>query len=279
MAVYLSVLALVLGAVIGSFLTVVVFRYPPMLITNWRRECQTYLNLPLSPPFSSNLAWPPSQCLTCKRRLKIWHNIPVLSFIFLKGRCHYCHAAIPKLYLVIELLTAILTWLVVRKYGFDNWSAWLLLFLTWALVALFFIDYLHHLLPDSITLLLLWIGLSASLFNLYVSSDAAIAGALLGYFILWIPHGLYKSVRKKEGMGHGDFKLLSATGAWLGSLAVLNILLLAVFLALFIALILLLLRKRTFQQPLPFGSFIALASWITILISPTFCLSWTLHLP
>ena len=258
------VFAILLGLIVGSFLTVLIVRYPAMLESQWRRDCQSYLHAPLDPPEKINLWIPRSRCPHCETPLKLCHNIPLFSFCFLRGRCAYCQKRISALYPAVEFLTAILTVFMLLRFEMSTQLFPVLIF-TWTLIALFFIDLRHHLLPDTLTLIPLWLGLLLSIFHLFVSPKAAIIGAILGYGVLWVTAYLFKLVRKKEGMGHGDFKMLAMIGTWFGPMMVLNSLLLAVILALLTSILLLVSKRIRFETAIPFGSFLAVGGWISLL--------------
>ena len=268
------VLTAVLGLLIGSFLNVVIYRLPVMMEHEWRAACDETL-LPAGtpqaeavlakaerPPF--NLLTPRSQCPKCKHAITALENIPVLSYMRLKGRCSECGTHISMRYPSIEALTATLSAMVAAHFGF-GWEAGAALFLTWALIALSFIDFDHQLLPDSITLPFLWIGLTLSLFPVYVDSFNSIIGALTGYLSLWLVYMLFKLLTGKEGMGHGDFKLLAMLGAWLGWKSLLTVVLLSSLVGAIVGISLVLLRGRDKNIPIPFGPYLAAAGWITLL--------------
>ncbi len=268
------VLAAVLGLLIGSFLNVVIYRLPIMMEREWRAACAETLS-PHStmtgaqaeaalaePPF--NLITPRSQCPKCKHAITALENIPILSYMQLKGRCAECGTPISMRYPLIEALTATLSAIVAWHFGF-GWAAGAALLLTWALIALSFIDFDHQLLPDSITLPFLWVGLTLSLFTIYVDSFNSIIGALMGYLSLWTVYVLFKLLTGKEGMGHGDFKLLAMLGAWLGWKSLLTVVLLSSLVGAIVGIALVLLRGRDKNIPIPFGPYLAAAGWITLL--------------
>ena len=263
------VLTAVLGLLIGSFLNVVIYRLPVMMDREWRAACEdtlsphsTMAGTQTEPPF--NLITPHSQCPKCKHAITALENIPVLSYVRLKGRCSECGVSISLRYPLIEVLTATLSAIVAWHFGF-GWTAGAALLLTWALIALSFIDFDHQLLPDSITLPFLWIGLTLSLFTIYVDSFNSIIGALTGYLTLWIVYMLFKVLTGKEGMGHGDFKLLAMLGAWLGWKSLLTVVLLSSLVGAIVGISLVLLRGRDKNIPIPFGPYLAAAGWITLL--------------
>ncbi len=267
------IMAGILGAVIGSFLNVVILRYPMLLKNQWRREAQMYLQLSVDPAVD-NLLLPRSYCINCKKTLRVHHLIPVVSYFFLRGRCAYCGKKISKLYPAVELLTALLFVLVMIKYGLSLATIGALI-LTSILVALFFIDSRTFLLPDTITIPTLWLGLLFNVREIFVSPGQSILAAILGYVLLWVIAKLFKAIRKKEGLGYGDFKMLAMVGAWLGVAAMFNTLLLAVIFSLASALVLLLWGKITMKHPIPLGPCIALAGWLSLLTGPVF-VHWVL---
>ncbi len=267
------IIAGILGLIVGSFLNVVIIRYPIMLESKWRRECQRYLKQPIENIKKRfDLLIPRSHCPHCQTPIKWRHNIPVISYFILLGRCANCKKRISPIYTIIEVLTCILTILTVSNF-LITWQMLAALIMTWVLIVLCFIDLRKQLLPDTITLPMLWLGLLFSLFSLYVTPYLSILGAILGYIILWIAAWLYKIIRKKEGMGHGDLKMLAMLGAWFGPQMVINILIMAIIFALIASLFLLSLKKITTQKPIPFGPFIAVSAWISMMTGPTF-LHW-----
>jgi leader peptidase (prepilin peptidase) / N-methyltransferase len=273
------VAAALLGLIVGSFLNVVIYRLPLILDRQWRAECaQSEASaLAPAPPEQAarfNLIVPRSACPSCHRTISAIHNIPVLSFVLLRGRCAYCQARISLRYPAIELLTAALTALVVWRFGLQAPGVCAML-VTWFLIALACIDLDHQLLPDSLTLPLLWLGLLASLTgwssmgsNLPVDPVSAISGAAVGYLSLWLVYHGFRLLTGKEGMGYGDFKLLAALGAWLGVQMLLPIVLLSALVGALVGLTMILLRRRDRGTPIPFGPFLAAAGWIAIMWGP-----------
>ncbi|WP_372743322.1 A24 family peptidase, partial [Neptunomonas sp.] len=201
-------------------------------------------------------------------KIRWYENIPVVSYLFLRGRCSGCKTSISLRYPVIELLTALLSVIAVTKFGFNTYGL-AAVFFTWCLVALTFIDIDHQLLPDRIVLPLLWLGLlinsQTSSLDSFTSLSSAVWGAALGYLILWSVYWLFKLLTGKEGMGYGDFKLLAALGAWCGATALPLIILLSSVTGVILAVILMLSRKHQAQNPLPFGPYLAIAGWIALL--------------
>jgi leader peptidase (prepilin peptidase)/N-methyltransferase len=265
---FLSALAGVIGLLVGSFLNVVVYRLPIMMQRNWRRECTEYLQLeptdmqPREEPF--NLIFPLSQCPACHTLIKPYQNIPVISYLFLKGRCASCRNPISLRYPAIEIFTAITTAIVAWHFGYTPQAVFAMV-LTWSIIALSVIDIDHMLLPDSITLPVLWLGMGLSLFNLFTDANSSIIGAIAGYLALWLVYHLFKLATGKEGMGYGDFKLLALFGAWLGWQYLPVIILLSSLVGAVIGLTMIIAVKRDHTAPIPFGPYLAMAGWITLL--------------
>lgn len=260
-------LTALLGLAMGSFLNVVIIRYPVMLARSFRAECLQFLKLPAeaAPAQSAlNLLMPGSHCPHCLRCLTWRENIPLFSYWQLRGRCAGCREKISIQYPIIEFLTLLATVTIFFHFAFSVQTlfAWLL---TWGLIALAGIDWRVQLLPDVITLSLLWIGLLANTQALFTPIENAVWSAVIGYVLLWVVAFLFKKIRKKQGMGHGDFKMLAMFGAWLGLLSTLYVLLLAVLLGLIVNISLLLLKKIGRDHPLPFGPSLALAGWVGLL--------------
>ncbi len=256
-----------ISLVVGSFLNVVILRLPVMMDRDWRRECKALLDTPaLSAPEAEpvSLAHPPSTCPGCGHRIRPHENIPVLSYLLLRGRCGACRNPIPLRYPVVEALTAVLSVVVVLHLGIGWYTAAALLF-TWALVALTVIDLDHQLLPDSITLPLLWAGLVVNQLTGVLPLRDALWGAVFGYLSLWSVYWCFKLVTGKEGMGYGDFKLLAALGAWLGWMALPTIVLLSSLLGALTGIGMMLFKGMKRDNPFPFGPFLAGAGWITLL--------------
>jgi leader peptidase (prepilin peptidase)/N-methyltransferase len=275
----LLVAALLVGLIVGSFLNVVIHRLPIMLDRQWRAECaeltapgQTQASPAPTPAF--NLMMPRSACPACHAAIRAWHNIPVLSWVLLRARCANCGACISARYPLVELLCGLLTVLDVWHFGYGPAAACAVI-VTWFLIALTFIDLDHQLLPDSLTLPLLWLGLAASLAgwsgpsnNLPVTPFDAIAGAALGYLALWTVYHAFRLLTGKEGMGYGDFKLLAALGAWLGWHMLLPIVLLAALVGAVAGIALIAGRRHQRGVPIPFGPFLAAAGWVALMWGP-----------
>lgn len=262
----LALAAFVLGLVFGSFLNVVIHRLPIMLERDWRRQClELEGRRPAPEPQARyNLLVPRSQCPSCGHRISALENIPLLSWLWLGGKCAGCDRAISARYPLVELLTAVLSAVIAWHFGFTAAGAGALLF-TWALIALSFIDYDHQLLPDDLSLPLLWLGLAFNLAAVYVPLRAAVIGALAGYLSLWAVYQLFKLVTGREGMGYGDFKLYAAFGAWLGWQQLPLIILLSSFVGALVGLAGIVVLGRGRQVPLPFGPFLCVAAWIALL--------------
>jgi leader peptidase (prepilin peptidase) / N-methyltransferase len=252
----------ILGLLVGSFLNVVILRLPTRLDALWQQEARDVLGLEAAAePLPPGIVRESSHCPHCKHPLAIYDNIPLFGWLLLRGRCRYCKAPISIQYPLVELLTAVLSAIVVWKFG-PTWAALAGLFLTWSLVALSGIDFRTQLLPDQITLPLLWAGLLLSLIHLFIAPQAAILGAAIGYLSLWSVYWLFKLLTGKEGMGFGDFKLLAALGAWMGPLSLLPMILLSSLVGALVGGTLIALRKHAREVPMPFGPFIAMAGWI-----------------
>lgn len=254
-----------LGLVVGSFLNVVIYRLPKMMEREWRSQCSEYFELkqeqnekPLT------LSAPRSHCPKCGHAIRAWENIPVLSYLLQRGRCRHCSAPISLRYPAIELLTAVLSATVAWHFGF-GWQAGAALALTWALIALCFIDIDHQLLPDNITLPVLWLGLGLSLLGLFTDMHSSIVGAIAGYLALWSVYHLFRLITGKEGMGYGDFKLLALLGAWMGWQYLPAIILLSSVVGAVIGIGMIVLLSHDRRIPIPFGPYLAIAGWITLL--------------
>jgi leader peptidase (prepilin peptidase)/N-methyltransferase len=264
----LAIFTVLLGAVIGSFLNVVIYRYPIMLKREWRAECRTLLNQSSpehTPTF--NLFFPQSHCTHCKHKLPFWLNIPILTYLVIGGQCAFCHEKIALRYWLTEIITAFLTLIVFLQYGLTTQTL-VLWFLTWGLIALSLIDIENYFLPDTITYSLLWLGLLASTQHLFISPNEAIKGALLGYLFLYVIAKGYLLLRKKEGMGLGDCKMLAMIGAFVGTFSLPYVILLSTLLALITSITLMIFKKMNYSTLIPFGPFIAIGGWITIFNAP-----------
>jgi len=257
----------VLGLAIGSFLNVVIHRLPIMLKENWAQQCrelreQGQADGTGDQPF--NLMRPASHCPACGHRIRIIENIPVASYLFLRGRCASCHTRISPRYPLIELTTAMLSAITAVHFGFTLQAAAALAF-TWTIIPLCMIDFDEQLLPDSITFPLLWAGLTLSLAGIFIDCQTSITGALAGYLSLWLVYHLFKLATGKEGMGYGDFKLLAAIGAWIGWQVLPVVILFSSVVGAITGILLIALKGRERSQPIPFGPFLASAGWLTLL--------------
>ncbi len=262
----LTLLCAILGLLIGSFLNVVIYRLPVMMEREWRKECREFLQLEpeqeSSKPF--NLVLPHSHCPHCQTPIKPYQNIPVLSYVLLKGKCAHCHERISLRYPLIEAFTGLCSAMVAYHFGYGLELTFALL-LTWALIALSFIDIDKQLLPDSIVLPFLWLGLLLSLFHVYTDPNTSIIGAVAGYLSLWSVYHLFKLITGKEGMGYGDFKLLSLFGAWLGWQFLPMIILLSSLVGAVIGIGMIIFGDRDHTVPIPFGPYLAAAGWLALL--------------
>jgi leader peptidase (prepilin peptidase)/N-methyltransferase len=257
-------IAAVLGLAVGSFLNVVVHRLPRMLQAQWKAQCAELEGRPAPEAPRYNLWVPRSQCPSCGHALSAAHNIPVISYLALRGRCAFCAASISARYPLIEALTALLFAWVAAHFG---WSAAGVagLVLTAFLLALATIDADTTLLPDDLTQPLLWLGLLVNLRPTYAPLPEAVIGAVAGYLCLWAVYWVFKLVTGKEGMGYGDFKLLAALGAWLGWKMLLPIILMSSLVGALVGLGLIVLARRGREIPIPFGPYLAAAGFLILL--------------
>ena len=259
-----------LGLLIGSFLNVVITRVPVMLERGWKTECQELLELQSdehTPPATFNLVTPRSQCPSCHHTIHSIENIPVLSYLIQRGKCKHCAAPISIQYPLIEISTAILTGFIAYKFGF-GWQALTAMFLGWGLIALSVIDFKTTLLPDNITLPLLWLGIVVNYFHVFCSLEDSVLGAVFGYLSLWSVFHVFKLITGKDGMGYGDFKLLALLGAWLGWQYLLAIILISSILGSIIGITLIITKVLGKDIPTPFGPYLALAGIICLLWGP-----------
>lgn len=231
----------------------------------WRSDCNV-LNgvddVPEHQPF--NLSQPASHCPQCNHKIRAWENIPVLSWLLLKGRCSQCKNTISPRYPLVEAVTGVLSLVVAHHFGV-TWTALAALILTWALITLSMIDFDVQLLPDNITLPFLWLGLLLSLTAIFTEPRTAILGAAAGYLSLWSVYQLFKRLTGKEGMGYGDFKLLAMLGAWLGWQYLPQIIMLSALVGAVVGILLIVLRGRDRNIPIPFGPYLAAAGWISLM--------------
>lgn len=271
-------ICVVLGLLIGSFLNVIVYRLPIVMERDWKQQCCDYLEIENAEPHTHltsekfevfNLWKPDSHCLECNHEIRVWENIPVLSFVLLGGKCSKCKMSISVRHPSVEVVTGILSGLVAYTFG-ATWLTLAVLILTWSLVVLTLIDFDHQLLPDVITLPLLWLGLLVNTldFGFGVSLEEAVIGAIAGYSILWAIYWVFKLSTGKEGMGYGDFKLLSALGAWMGWKSLLLIIGLSSIVCAILGLIMILAKRSDKSMPIPFGPFLAGAGFIMLIWGP-----------
>ena len=256
----------IIGAFIGSFLNVVIHRIPVMLERQWKSECQELLNPETDTPSlpKYNLSVPRSHCPACNHQVKVIENIPIISYLFLRGKCSNCGIKISPQYPFVELLTAILTTFIMLKFGFSIQALGGVIF-TWFLIALSGIDIKTQLLPDDLTFPFLWLGIIFNLFTTYTDLTSSVLGAIFGYLTLWSVFHLFKLITGKEGMGYGDFKLLAALGAWLGWQSLPLILLFSSAVGAVIGIFMIVSKLQERSQPIPFGPYLAVAGWIAML--------------
>ena len=289
--------ASILGLMVGSFLNVVIYRLPIMMEKSWLEGAEQFLrehaaqkqpsdhsdsksahsakadepptdagNTPAAPPF--NLVVPRSRCPHCNTLIHAWQNIPIFSYLMLRGRCGQCRASISIRYPLIEACTGILTGLLAYHFGV-TWAFLAACLFTWTLLSASLIDYDHYLLPDQMTLSLMWLGLLLATQNLFVSLTEAVLGAALGYFSLWCVFWIFKICTKKDGMGFGDFKLLAALGAWCGWQSLPSIIVLSSLVGAVLGVSLILFCGRDRAKPIPFGPYLASAGWLYFTLGDT----------
>ena len=269
--VQLAIYAGLLGAMVGSFLNVMIYRLPIMLERAWREESEALLSgeTSVEPAESEqetfNLMVPRSRCSACETPIKAQHNIPVLSYLLLGGKCVACKAPYSARYPLVEAITALLSATVAWHFSADIAAVGLALLLTWSLIALTGIDYDTYLLPDNITLPLVWLGLIGNYFGVFTDFSSAFWGAVAGYMTLWSVFWLFKLVTGKEGMGYGDFKLLAALGAWMGWQMLPAVIILSSLVGAVIGIALIVLKGRDSSKPIPFGPYLAIAGWIALI--------------
>ncbi|HKS13249.1 MAG TPA: A24 family peptidase [Pseudomonas sp.] len=257
-------MAAVFGLLVGSFLNVLVHRLPIMLERQWRREAQEALGLPSEAHAPLNLCLPASHCPHCGHRIRAWENVPVLSYLALRGRCSACKVKISVRYPLVELGCAALTLLAAWQGG-PTLQTLAMMLLGWCLLALSLIDIEHQLLPDTLVLPMLWLGLIVNAFGLFVPLDEALWGAVFGYISLWSVFWLFKLVTGKDGMGYGDFKLMALIGAWGGWQVLPLTLMLSSLVGALVGLCLLRWRNASMGTAIPFGPYLAIAGWIALL--------------
>lgn len=260
----------ILGLLVGSFLNVVIYRLPVMMHTAWRDDCAAFLaddevstDKPEADRERFDLIKPDSHCPKCQSPIRAWQNIPVLSYLIQGRKCASCSAPISARYPMVEAATALLTIFVLWQFGNTLQAAFAVL-LCWGLITLTMIDVDHQLLPDSITLPLLWLGLIANSFGLFVDLQSALWGAVAGYMSLWSVFWIFKLLTKKDGMGYGDFKLLAALGAWLGWKMLPLIIVLSSLVGAVLGSLMLLRKNQSQGTPIPFGPYLAVAGGIAL---------------
>lgn len=261
-------LATILGLLVGSFLNVVIHRLPKMMENEWRVQAEGIINPDKESPEPSrpvyNLVVPRSACPKCGNQITAIENIPIVSYLALRGRCRKCQTRISPRYPVVEAVTGVLSGLVAWHFGFGI-AAVSALVLLWGLIALTFIDADTQFLPDSITLPLLWLGLIVNINGTFTDLRSAVIGAVVGYLALWTVYWVFKLVTKKEGMGYGDFKLLAAIGAWLGWQVLPLVILLSSVVGATVGIVLIILSRLGRNIPIPFGPYLAMAGFIALL--------------
>ena len=261
----LALFALIACLLIGSFLNVVIYRLPKMLLRDWQAQAREILNLPAEASGKTfNLILPNSCCPHCAHEIKPWENIPIFSYLFLRGKCSACKAPISPRYPLVELTCGLLSAYIAWHFGF-TWQTGAMLVLTWGLLAMSLIDADHQILPDALVLPLLWLGLIVNQFGLFATPADALWGAIAGYLSLWSVYWLFKLVTGKEGMGYGDFKLLAMLGAWGGWQILPLTILLSSLVGAVLGVIMLKLRNAETSTPIPFGPYLAIAGWIALL--------------
>ena len=257
--------ALILGLLVGSFINVIAWRLPKMLEQDWQAQARELLDLPApvkGPVY--NLMLPRSHCPKCQHSLRPWENIPLLSYLLLRGKCSHCKSAIGLRYPLTELACGLLSAFVAWHLGFGTQAGWMLV-LTWGLLAICLIDAEHQIVPDMLVFPLLWLGLLLNSFDVFTTLPQAVWGAALGYASLWSVFWIFKLITGKDGMGHGDFKLLAVLGAW-GGMAILPLtIVLSSLLGAIVGLSLLALRRAQTSTPIPFAPYLAIAGWIALL--------------
>ena len=258
---------------VGSFLNVVIYRLPIMMERSWQQEYQSYFSEDDPTPNGKdssaseevfNLVKPDSTCPSCGHKIRAWENIPVISYLFLKGKCAKCKVGISVRYPLVELFTALACTFAAYQFGVTSQALWAVLF-TYILVALLFIDLDKMLLPDQLTLPLLWLGLLLSTQHIFVGTTDAIIGAAAGYLSLWSVYWLFKLATGKEGMGYGDFKLLAALGAYTGWQGLPIIILLSSFVGAIAGILIMVIQNKGKSLAIPFGPYLAVAGWLTLL--------------
>lgn len=265
-----------IGLIVGSFLNVVIFRLPNQLYTRWRTEAKNLLNIKSSKESNQTdtLMWPNSKCRDCGHPIKLKHNIPVASYLMLRGNCRYCSSKISPQYPIIELLTGIILTLTVLQFGLSI-DGLLAIIFSISLIALAGIDFREKLLPDQITLPLMWIGMLANTQGIFVPLIESIIGASAGYLSLWSIYWIFKLITGRDGMGYGDFKLTAALGAWLGWKMLPLIVLISSGLGALVGISAIILGLKSRNSQLPFGPFLAISGWLAMIWGDSILLWYT----
>ncbi len=260
-----NVIAGILGLMVGSFLNVVIHRLPLMMEYEWRSQCAVLLeHLPRELPETFNLMTPRSRCPNCAHQISALENIPIFSYIILKGRCRYCDMPISFRYPLTELVSSATAVVVAVHFGFSA-AALSAFVLSWGLISLCGIDIETQLLPDTIVIPMLWAGIVVNYFNVFVSLEEAVFGAVFGYLSLWTVFWIFKLATGKDGMGYGDFKLLALLGAWLGWEILPIVIVLSSIVGAGVGIGLILFFSHDKSKPIPFGPYLAVAGWIALL--------------
>ena len=275
---WLALAVAIMGLCVGSFLNVVIHRLPLMMQAGWRAECAALEGREVPAPEPYNLVTPRSRCPSCGAGITAWQNIPVVSWLALRGRCAACRAPISARYPAVEALAAALAVLVAWRFGYSAALAFGLVYV-WAMVALTFIDLDTQLLPDDITLPLLWLGLTANAFGVFTDLHSAVLGAAGGYLILWSVYWAFRLIAKKEGMGFGDFKLLAAIGAWTGWQVLPVVIVISAGLGAVIGSIALWLAKKGVDTRIPFGPYLALGGIAALVWGREAVIAWLGYFP
>lgn len=261
---FVLTLVAIFSLLVGSFMNVVIYRLPIMLEREWLSDCKHVLDVKEEPQQVFNLSLPRSACPHCNHQIKAWENIPVISYLWLRGKCAACKAHISMQYPLVEIAVAIISVVAAWRLGVGVPMLAALVF-TWLLFALAMIDAKTMLLPDVIVYPLLWIGLLVNIQHHFAELQDAVLGAVAGYLSLWLVHHAFRLIRGKEGMGHGDFKLLAAIGAWGGWQILPNTLFIAAVAGLLFAIVRIFLKQQDSQAQMPFGPWLAIGGWVALI--------------
>lgn len=270
---FLYLLCCVVGACVGSFLNVVIYRLPIIIERTWKEECNELFDtkIEIKETEKISLSLPRSSCPNCKTQIPFYHNIPIFSYLILKGSCFQCQNRISTRYFVIELFTMLITCFCVYYFGVTSQALFAAVF-SWLLIALMVIDYHHYILPDNLNFALLWLGIIANVYELYIPLQESVLGVIIGYSALAGFAKLFELITGKEGMGQGDFKLFAALGAWVGWEKLLLIIIGSSVVGAMIGITLMTIHGRDKSQPLPFGPFLGIAGWIVFFFG-----EWLVH--